>query len=136
MATVGAVSVSPTAFPAAPSGPSALAARRRYGARVTFTLNEAAAVRFTVVQPRPGRSTARGACTRPNQRNRKARRCTLRVKLPGSFTLAGQSGTNAFRFTGRLAGRTLKPGRYELVGTPTANGRSGQRSSGAFRVVR
>ena len=47
----------PSRFPAAPTGPSALAARRSFGTRVTYTLNEAATVRFTVQRATRGRKS-------------------------------------------------------------------------------
>jgi hypothetical protein len=37
------------------------------------------------------------------------------VTLRGGFTHAGKMGANRFKFTGRLGGRKLKPGRYRLV---------------------
>jgi hypothetical protein len=107
-------SLSPRTFAAAPSGSSVLAAKRRYGTKVSYTLNSAASVRFTVVRSRRGRKT------------------TLR----GSFTLAGNSGANSFRFTGRLAGHKLKPGSYRLVATPSAAGKPGRAASAAFQIIR
>jgi hypothetical protein len=56
--------------------------------------------------------------------------------VPGSFTVAGRAGANAFRFTGRLNGRRLKPRRYRLTGTPSANGRLGTAVAAAFRITR
>lgn len=132
-AAVTAEIISPSAFRAAPSGPSALASRVRFGAKVTYSLNQATAVRFTVTQRKPGRRAKSGACTAPSKSNRKGRRCTRVVTLRGSFTRTGVAGTNSFRFTGRLGGRTLKPGRYLLVATPAQGGTP--KSSG-FRVVR
>jgi hypothetical protein len=134
--TVGRETISPTAFLAAPGGPSALASRVRYGAKVTFTLNQAATVRFTVVQPRPGRRGRGGRCVAPTRANRTARRCTRLVTLPGSFSRTGHAGANSFRFTGRLAGRTLAPGSYRLIATPRLNGRAGLSKSASFRILR
>ena len=57
------------------------------------------------------------------------------VTLKGSFTRAGLAGTNTFRFTGRLNGKRLRPGRYRLVATPTANGKTGRAASASFRIV-
>ncbi len=48
----------------------------------------------------------------------------------------GIAGKNSFRFTGRLNGRKLKPGRYRLLATPTAGGLKGKASSTGFRIVR
>lgn len=137
-ATVAAVrgeALSPRAFRSAPSGPSALASKRGYGTRVTYTLNEAANVRFTVVQPRAGRKGSGGRCVRRTKANHAARKCTRLVPVRGSFVRAGASGANSFRFTGRLAGRKLKPGSYRLVATPTASGKSGRAAQASFRII-
>src|SRR5204863_133674 len=90
--------ISPKAFPAAPSGPSARAARRRYGAAVSYTLNEPATVLFTVTQRRTGRRVRRGTktlCVRPTKKNRTHKRCTHLVTLAGTFIRAGASAGGA-----------------------------------------
>ena len=140
VAAVGKETISPYAFPAAPSGPSARVAekkrRRSYGTKITYTLNEAASVTFTVVQPQPGLKAKGGRCVKPTKANRRAHRCTRLVTLSGSFTRAGNAGTNSFRFTGRLAGRRLKPGKYQLVATPSTGGKTGRPASASFRIIR
>jgi hypothetical protein len=136
LAAVGTETLFPPAFPAAPSGPSALAAKRRYGTTVSYTLNETASVRFTVVQSQPGRKNKRGTCVKQTKANRKARKCTRLVTLPGSFTRAGTVGANSFRFTGRLAGHKLKPGKYQLVATPTVGGKTGRAASASFKIIK
>jgi limonene-1,2-epoxide hydrolase len=137
-AVVRGVMLSPTAFAAAPNGPSALAARlhRRYGTKATFTLNEPADVRFTVVQPQPGRVARSGRCVKPTPKSRRAPRCTRLRGLHGSFTRSGAAGANHFRFSGRLAGHKLKLGRYKLVATPRTGGKPGPAASAAFRIIK
>jgi hypothetical protein len=93
-------------------------------------------VRFTVVQPEPGRKARGGRCVKPTRANRKARKCTRLVTLTGSFTRGGKAGANSFRFTGRLAGHRLKPGKYQLVATPSAGGRTGRAASASFRIIK
>jgi hypothetical protein len=106
--------ISPSAFPAAPRGPTALpSASRRYGAKVAYTLNEPADVSFTVTQRRRGR----------------------RVTRRGSFTRSGTAGVNRFRFTGRLVGRKLKPGKYQLVATPSTGANPGRAAGASFRMI-
>jgi hypothetical protein len=117
-ATVSAIAISPASFSAAPRGPSALAsAKHRSGARVTYTLDEAAEVTFTVIRL-------------PSKRGAKRQ-----VALPGAFTRPGVAGANSFRFSGRLAGRRLTPGRYRLLVTPSAGGKAGQGAAASFRIV-
>jgi PKD repeat protein len=138
-AAVQQLGMSRTAFPAAPTGPSAIAGRKRtYGARVTYTVNRTASVGFTVQQSQPGRKTGTGRrarCVAPTRQNRKAKKCTRIVTLPGSFTLSGRVGSNSFGFTGRLAGRKLKLGRYTLVATPRAGGTTGRSATLGFRII-
>jgi hypothetical protein len=128
--------LSPTVFAAATSGPSARTAKRRFGTKVSYTLSEAASVRFTVLQQQPGRKAAGGRCVKPTKANRRAQKCTRMVTLLGSFTRSGSAGANAFKFTGRLLGHKLKPGPYRLVATPTAGGKTGRAASAAFRIVK
>ena len=128
--TISALSVSPRTFKAAARGPSTLPLRPRskLGTVVSYSLNQAATVRSTVERLLPGRTTKRGAdlhCVAPARHNRKDPRCTRIVVLRGSFILNGKPGKNAFRFTGRLAGKELARGTYVLVASPSADGIAG-----------
>jgi len=136
LARLTKLGLSPKSFRAAAKGASAAAAkrRRRTGTTVTYTLNEAATVRFSLVRPRGGRRAGK-RCVKPTKRNRKGRACTRLVKVSGSFTRRSSLGRNRFHFTGRLKGRKLKVGAYRLVATPSAAGRKGKTVSAAFRIV-
>jgi len=134
-AKVDSETVSPAAFPAAPRGPSAVTAIRRYGAEVLYTLNTASDVRFTIAKVESGR-TSSGRCVRRTKANHSRRRCIRLVALPGDFTRTGSAGVNRFRFTGRLAGHTLAIGSYRLTATPTASGKFGNTMAAAFRVIK
>jgi hypothetical protein len=106
------------------------------GTLVTYSLNVAANVKFTVRQKLAGRIKGKGSrarCAKPSASKRSGRRCTRVVKLRGSFSQAGKAGANRFHFTGRLANRKLKPGSYVLVGTP-AGGAGAATTS--FRIIR
>ena len=140
LAAVVTETLSPTAFRAARSGPSARAAkkRKRTGTRVTYALNVAASVRFTVQQSRPGRKVKHGkktACDRPTKKNAAKKKCRRIVTLKGSFTRNGVAGTNKFRFTGRLNRRRLAAGKYRLVATPKANGKTGRPTKASFKII-
>jgi hypothetical protein len=141
-AAVSSFGMSPSAFAAAPSGPSAITARKRkapVGTRVRFTLNQAASVAFKVTRRVRGRRVKRGkrrVCVKPTRKNRGKKRCKRTVTLKGGFTVNGAAGSNSFSFTGRLRGRRLKPGRYRLVATPSAGGVKGSPISTAFRIVK
>ena len=130
------MTLSPRVFRAAPTGPSALAARARFGTRVSYTLNENARVRFQVGRPMPGRHARGGQCVAPSRRNRKARKCTRLVLVRGAFTKTGTSGVNEIRFTGRIGAHRLDPGVYRLRATPSAGGRPGRTTAAAFTIIR
>jgi len=130
-----ALMFSPSRFRAAPSGAS-IAARRRYGTRVSFALNVAAAVTFTVDAVLPGRKDAHGHCNKPGRANRRARACQRLVPVRGSFSVAGATGTNTLHFTGRLGGRRLAPGGYVFLATPLAGARRGLSARGSFSILR
>jgi hypothetical protein len=142
LAAVSGLAFSNKTFAAENSGPPAAKAKRKRpprGTKVSFRLNEAATVRFTVSQRVKGRKGKHGkkrACAKPTKKNRKRGRCTRVVTLNGSFTRNGGAGKNSFHFSGRLNGRKLKPGRYRLVATPSAGGRKGKPTSVGFRIVR
>jgi len=134
LATVSALKVSPSSFRAARSGPSVIGAKRKVGTKVSFVLDKDAAVRFTVARSRPGRMTG-GRCVAVTSRNRKSPKCTRLVPAPGSFVRPGLAKANTFRFSGRMGARTLKSGKYRLIATPTAGGRTGAPVSTVFNVV-
>ena len=99
----------PGRFRALRSGP----AIQRRGARLEFSLTKAARVRFTVErivrgQPRPVRG--------------------------GRFSVAGRAGLNRLRFSGRVGGRALASGRYQLSAVASAGGESSRRRTLLFRI--
>jgi hypothetical protein len=111
-------------------------ARARVGSRLRYRLSEAATARFTIERAAKGRRKGR-RCVAPTKKSRKARRCTRYVRLKGGFSRKSTAGLNGFRFTARLRGRKLRPGRYRLalVATDAAGNRSKAKRA-AFRVVR
>ncbi|MEA2272886.1 MAG: hypothetical protein QOI98_1594, partial [Solirubrobacteraceae bacterium] len=125
--------ISPSAFIAALTGPPASSARA-LGAIVHFKLKAPAVVRFTVQRPELGRKATKGVCQRVSKRNARRAHCTRWVTLHGRFTRKPQVGTNKFRFRGRIGGRTLSPGRYHLLGTPSIAGVAQKRVVIPFRV--
>jgi hypothetical protein len=128
-----ALRLDPARFRAAARG-SSIAART--GATVSYRLSEPASVLFRVERRAAGRRVGK-RCVKPNRSNRRRKRCTRWLRQRGSFTHSGQAGANSFRFTGRLRGRKLRPGRYRLVGLPTdLAGNSGAAIRATFRIVR
>ena len=84
---------------------------RKAGAKLSFTLSEAAVVRVAV---------RKGAKT---------------VGAP--VMIAGQAGKTTKRFTGRAGSKKLKPGRYTLqLGATDAGGNAAKTVKLRFRIVR
>jgi hypothetical protein len=118
--TITGLSFKPKAFRAAAPG------SKSGGTKISFSLSEAATVRFTIQRRARGRK-AGGKCVAPRPGNRGARRCVRWLKVLGQIERTGTAGSNSFRFTGRLAGRKLAPGSYRAVSVATDD--AGNRSA-------
>ena len=114
------LSITPGRFrPAAAAGARPTAR----GTRISYALDEAATVTFTV--------------KRIVQRVVRHRKRTSYVPVRGSFTDAGEVGGNSLRFSGRLRGRRLKRGLYRLIALPVdAAGNTGNAVYIRFRIIR
>jgi hypothetical protein len=133
------LALSPASFRAAGSGASVAGTTRRrarVGTRVTYALDEAATVTFTVEKMSKGRRVG-GRCRKETRSNRRRPRCTLITAVRGSFTHAGKVGGNRLTFRGRVGGRKLGVGSYRL--NARAADAAGNRSPVArrnFKIVR
>ena len=110
------LALSSTSFRAARSGRGVVAIAATTGTRVAISLSEAAKIGLRV------------------QVLTKSKRWATKR---GSLSIAGKPGVNRFRFTGRINGRALAPGRYRLV--VTARDAAGNLSAAkriGFRIVR
>jgi hypothetical protein len=130
--TLTELTVAPTGFLAAKSGAALISAK--VGTKVFYEISEAATVGLKIERGRPGvRSGKR--CVRSKPRP-KAKRCTRYSTLKGSLSDQGLAGLNSFRFTGRLANRALKRGKYRLRATATdAAGNRSKPRTAAFRIL-
>jgi hypothetical protein len=129
------LALSQTAFAAFPSGPSVRAART-LGTVISYRLSKAAIVTFRVQRALRGRRVA-GRCVAPTRANGTKPSCTRYRKLRGSFRHNGKAGLNRLLFSGRLAGRKLRPGRYRLVSTAQdAAGNKSRPVRRLFRIIR
>lgn len=100
------------------------------GTQVRYALSAAATVNFSVERALPGRKVGK-KCSKPNAANRERKKCTrFKAKRP-PFSHTGAAGQNSFKFSGRVGGKALRPGRYRLVAR--ANGTV---KRAGFRVVR
>jgi hypothetical protein len=122
-------------FRAASHGGSIARKKRPVGTRVRYRLSEAATARYTIERRAKGRKKGH-RCVAPTRKNRRARRCTRYVRLKGGFSRTSKAGLNSFRFTGRLRGKKLRPGRYRLVmvAVDAAKNKSTPRRA-KFRIV-
>jgi hypothetical protein len=92
--------------------------RRPIKLKISYSLNIAATVRFTIALNAPGRRVS-GHCLKPTKKNRKKPHCTRAVPVPGSITQSGKAGVNRFTFNGTIGGHSLGPGSYVLTATPS-----------------
>ena len=132
--SIAKLRVAPSAFRAARSGPTVRPASAGAATRVSYDLDLPATVRFTVQRSARGRSVG-GRCVVPTARNRARRACSRFAAVRGSFARKRPAGADRFTFTARIVRRTLAPGRYRLVATPTAAGLAGTPARAAFRIV-
>jgi hypothetical protein len=108
--------------------------RARKSARVSYTVNTAATVRFTVERGASGR-TVGGKCVKPSKANKKRKPCVRWTKVGGTVTTrtVKAAGGDRFTFKARVGSTRLRPGRYQLVATPTGRGTP---ASASFTIVR
>jgi hypothetical protein len=86
---------------------------RRTGTTVRWTLDRAAALRLTV-QKRAARGN--------------------RWSTVGTLRRSAKPGAGTLRFSGRLGGKALKPGRYRLVLAATAGSLTSSTKTVGFKV--
>jgi hypothetical protein len=120
-------------FSAATQGGSVQVAAKR-GTTVSYELDPAATVNFTVLRTSRGILKGGRCAAAPHKLPRKAKRCTRRVAV-GSFQVPAIDGVGQFVFTGRVGGKALKHGSYELRAAPKAGGHSGKPATAKFKIV-
>jgi hypothetical protein len=107
--------------------------KRPIALHISYQLNVAASVTFTIKQLLTGR-LSRGKCTAINRANRHARHCMRLIGLPGTLKQPGVAGANDFVFTGRIGGRLLGPGSYQLTASPSSSSGGGATTSVSFHL--
>ena len=131
--SISSARLSAAVFRAANSGASVARARRPpIGTTISYHDSTAATTTFTVFKIVTGHNQG-GRCV-AGPAGRRQRRCTRRVQI-GAFIHGDTAGSVRVRFSGRVHGHKLKPGRYLLVLTPSANGTAGRAVTLAFRIV-
>ena len=132
-AALRSLRIAPRRFSSAPRGASLAAVA---GALVRYRLSEPASTAFTVQAPRVGRRYG-ARCVLVRHPITPRNRCTLWTTLPGTFARSSPGGHQRVRFTGRLAGRRLRPGRYRLRALTTdLLGNVGDPVTAGFEIAR
>jgi hypothetical protein len=103
------------------------------GTTFRFKLDRAAQVRLSFARLTTGRR-ANGRCVKATRANRGKPRCD-RSQAAGTLRVAGKAGSNAVAFNGKLGGRALKPGRYRLLVTALADGKTSSARSIRFTIA-
>ena len=104
--------------------------RRPTTLRITYTLDVAAPVTVTLKRRVAGRKV-NGGCVKQTKENRTHRKCARLVNVPGALRLAGQAGANQSSFNGKIGGRQLGSGAYQLIATPAG----GNSSTVTFKIA-
>ncbi|HEX8715100.1 MAG TPA: hypothetical protein VF706_05965 [Solirubrobacteraceae bacterium] len=129
---ITALTVSPSAFFAAPFGATiSKASKKRYGAKISWRDSVAATTTFTIMRPSAGRRQGK-SCKKPSKRNKHGKRCMLLNKV-GTFTHVDVAGANSIHFSGRVKGK-LTPGNYVLQGLPRNGAGAGAVVSRPFKI--
>jgi hypothetical protein len=113
---VRTISIKPKRFRAAKKGGPVAAGVRKskppVGALVIYTMSAPATVEFSVARRVAGHTAGKVCKHGPGAGPGK---CFFYVPLKGVFTQDGATGSNSFVFSGRIGGKTLKPGAYKLT---------------------
>ncbi len=102
------------------------------GTTLSYTLSEAASVRFKVQQVRKGRKKGKRCVVGRTT----GKRCTTR-RTRGTLTRTAAAGASKLAFSGRVGARALKPGSYVIVAVARdAAGNASAPRTVAFKIVR
>ena len=97
---------------------------------VNYTLSSADTVTFTLKRTAHGRKV-NGRCVKPTRKNTDKKKCSRLVGVPGQLVKTRHAGANRFAFDGKIGGRKLAPGSYQLTATPTG----GKSQTTMFAIV-
>ena len=131
---IQSLSLAPRGFRAVNAGEAIFSAKKKrkapIGTTVTYSLSATATVTFSVERRLPGRKVGK-RCVKQPRANKTKKKCPRFKLLKGGFPHSGQTGANSFKFSGRLNGKGLKPGRYRLVGKTGSVAKTA-----SFRIVK
>lgn len=126
--------IKPRTFRAATNG-KAIIARIENGTTITYRDTLAALTTLRVYREVRGVKHGR-KCVAPHggKQHVKGKPCT-RLVLVGSFNHQDRAGPNRVRFSGRVRGRKLSPGRYKLQATAALGGQRSRTISASFTIL-
>jgi DNA-binding beta-propeller fold protein YncE len=105
------------------------------GTLLTYTDTVASTTRFVIERMKRGVRAGR-KCLPASRHTHSREHCTLLVRIGKPFAHHDVTGSNQFVFDGRVKGKKLQPGSYELVATASdAAGPSNARRT-KFRIVK
>jgi PKD domain len=104
------------------------------GTTFRFKLNRPAQTQFAFSRVASGRREG-GRCVEAIKANRKKPRCN-RFRALGTLEIDGGAGANGYGFSGKIGERMLEPGRYRLLVTARADGKTSTPASIGFTIVR
>jgi hypothetical protein len=104
------------------------------GTTFRFKLDRGAQVRFAFSQLVTGRRVG-GRCVKATRANRRKPRCS-RALTAGTLRVTGKAGANTVAFSGKISGRTLKPGNYGVLVTALADGKTSAARTLRFTIAR
>jgi hypothetical protein len=133
---ITALRISPSAFLPAPSGATISRAKkktkRKYGATISYRDSQQATTTFTVLRKSSGRKQGK-SCKAPSKKNKRGKPCTLLSKV-GSFTHVDLPAANSLHFSGRLKGKQLPAGTYELQAVAHDGAGNGATVTASFTI--
>jgi hypothetical protein len=102
------------------------------GGKVSYTLSEAATVKFALAKASTGRKV-RGKCVRKTRRNASKPHCTRFTAFGAGFSGPGAAGKNSVAIP-KVHGRKLGVGRYKLTMTVTDAAGNTTTKTTSFRI--
>ena len=131
---VSRLQVKPRSFQAATKG-KAIIDRIENGTTITYRDTLAAHTTLRVYHEVRGVKRGRKCVAPPGPKQQGNGKPCTRLILVGSFKHHDNAGTNRLRFGGRIDGRALSPGGYELKATANLNGQRSRTISSSFTIL-
>jgi hypothetical protein len=133
--SVSSLRGAPRSFAAAKAGASiATTKKAKVGTTVRYTTSEDSTTTFSIFKSSTG--IRKGTRCVKATRGATGKRCARLVRQRPRFTHSDQAGTVTLRFTGRLGGKALRPGRYVLRATGANSKGAGNEVRAAFKIVK